>query len=52
MFLKDYIANFEHEFTSWVCRITIFMISHFGKGTQLHFDNFQTYLTYKEKMIN
>ena len=47
MFPKDSIANFELEFTCWVCRITIFMI-----GTQLHLGNFQTYLTYKEEMIN
>ena len=52
MFLKDYIANFDHEFTSSVYRITIFMISHFVKGTQLYLDNLQTYWTYKEKMIN
>ena len=52
MFLKDYIANFDHEFTSSVYKITIFMISHFMKGTQLYLDNFQTYWTYKEKMIN
>ena len=52
MFPKDSIANFEPEFTCWVCRITIFMISHFEKRTQLHLDNSQTYLTYKEEMIN
>ena len=52
MFPKDSIANFEPEFTCWVCRITIFMISHFEKDIQLHLDSFQTYLTYKKEMIN
>ena len=52
IFFKNSIANFELEFTCWVCRKTIFMISHFEKGTPLHFDNFQTYLTHKEEMIN
>ena len=28
------------------------MISYFEKRTQLHLDNSQTYLTYKEEMIN